>query len=127
MFDLFMMGGPLFMGTITLILLAGLTVAVKSLLSVINSNNEDGANQATYRLLGYVRSIGLLCLVTGFLGQMVGLYSAFEAIEEVGPVSPALLAGGLKVSSITPIYGMLCFVICYLSYFGISMLIKKRT
>lgn len=125
MFDLFMMGGPLFMGMITIIFVAGLAVAVKSLLSAVNGGSENDAGQ-TYRLLGYVRSIGLLCLVTGILGQMIGLFSAFEAIEQMGSVSPALLAGGLKVSSITTIYGMLCFVICYLAYFGISVMVKRK-
>lgn len=113
------------MGMITIIFVAGLAVAVKSLLSAVNGGSENDARQ-TYRLLGYVRSIGLLCLVTGIMGQMIGLFSAFEAIEQMGSVSPALLAGGLKVSSITTIYGMLCFVICYLAYFGISVMVKRK-
>ncbi len=122
MIDLFLMGGPLFMGMITLILLAGAAVAVKSLMSILNGGDVESIRKT----IDYVRSIGLLALVMGILGQMIGLFSAFQAIEEMGSVSPALLAGGLKVSAITTIYGMICFVLCYLFYFGLSLMISKK-
>ena len=110
------------MGMITLILLAGAAVAVKSLMSILNGGDVESIRKT----IDYVRSIGLLALVMGILGQMIGLFSAFQAIEEMGSVSPALLAGGLKVSAITTIYGMICFVLCYLFYFGLSLMISKK-
>ena len=58
-----------------------------------------------------VKEIGLLALAFGFLGQLIGLMGAFEGIEAMGGVSQSVLAGGLKVSSITSIYGMLIYSI----------------
>ncbi len=71
-----------------------------------------------------IKSIGTLALVFGILGQFIGLYSAFATIEKMGAVSPEILAGGLRVSSITTIYGLIIFIICYLLWL-ISYAIKK--
>lgn len=86
----FMMGGPLFMSILTLILILLLGAAI---------------------LKKEVKEIGLLALAFGFLGQLIGLMGAFEGIEAMGGVSQSVLASGLKVSSITSIYGMLIYTI----------------
>ena len=90
MLDYFYMGGPLFMGMLTLIFIALIVAAV---------------------LKKGVKEIGLLALAMGFLGQLLGLMGAFEGIEAMGGVSQSMLAGGLKVSSITSIYGLLIYII----------------
>lgn len=69
-----------------------------------------------------VKSLGLLAAVTGILGQLIGLFSAFEHIQQVGTVSPAILAGGFKVSMITTMYG----IIIYLFAIALSILIKTK-
>lgn len=121
MFELFKMGGPLFMSLITIVFLSGMVVAVRSLISI-----NTGATASTKINIGYVRSLGLLALVLGVLGQLIGLYSAFVAIEEMGAVSPALLAGGLKVSSITTIWGLICYALSLLVALGLSAFTKKE-
>ncbi|WP_170148118.1 MotA/TolQ/ExbB proton channel family protein [Marinoscillum furvescens] len=123
MFELFVMGGPLFMGLITLTFLIALIVATVNAFAIFGGGEE--AAKGLLRL-SYVKSIGLLALVLGVLGQMIGLYSAFEAIQEMGSVSPAMLAGGLKVSSITTIWGLICYVLCLLVYLGLSAVAKKQ-
>jgi len=90
MINYFYMGGPLFMGMLTLIFIALIVAAV---------------------LKKGVKEIGLLALAIGFLGQLIGLMGAFEGIEAMGGVSQSMLAGGLKVSSITSIYGLLIYII----------------
>ena len=90
MLDYFYMGGPLFMGMLTLIFIALIVAAV---------------------LKKGVKEIGLLALAMGFLGQLIGLMGAFDGIEAMGGVSQSMLAGGLKVSSITSIYGLLIYII----------------
>ncbi|MFT7198317.1 MAG: biopolymer transport protein ExbB/TolQ, partial [Marinoscillum sp.] len=113
------MGGPLFMGLITVIFLAALIVAVRSTIKIFGSRDLQGAEAS----LEMVRSIGLLALVVGVLGQFIGLFGAFQAIEQFnGPISPSILAGGLKVSSITTIYGLLCYSISLL----ISLLLRSK-
>lgn len=58
-----------------------------------------------------VKELGLIALAFGFLGQLIGLYGAFQGIEAMGGVSQAMLAGGLKVSSITALYGLVIYII----------------
>jgi len=91
MIDLFYMGGPLFMSILTLELI--------------------GLFLAMWKAPAWVKEIGLLALITGIIGQLIGLYSAFVAVEQVGDVSIGILMGGLKVSSITTIYGALIYFI----------------
>jgi biopolymer transport protein ExbB/TolQ len=66
-----------------------------------------------------IASLALFAIVWGFLGQIIGLISAFDAIEEAGEISLAMLAGGLKVSFLAPSFGMFVFLI---GRFGIIVL-----
>jgi len=90
MLDYFMMGGPWFMGILTLILLLIIYAAMRN---------------------GCVNELGLLALAVGFMGQFLGLFGAFQGIEQMGGVSQDMLAGGLKVSSITSIYGLFIYIV----------------
>ena len=40
----------------------------------------------------WVKEVGILALALGILGQIIGLYSAFEGIEQAGGVSQEMLA-----------------------------------
>ncbi|WP_421889969.1 MotA/TolQ/ExbB proton channel family protein [Marinoscillum sp.] len=125
MFELFMMGGPLFMGIITIIFIAALVVSVRSALLIFGGASVT--SDQLFRQLGYIKSIGLFALVMGVLGQMVGLYSAFAAMEQMeGGVAPQLLAGGLKVSSITTLWGLLSYGITLLIYLILSAVAKSK-
>lgn len=119
MIDLFYMGGPLFMGILTIILIAAVAVAVY--IFVQGGREEGKALSATL-----VKEIGIFGLIFGIFGQFMGLYQAFIAIEQMGSVSPALLAGGLKVSTITTLYGMIIFVVAWLLYFGLKTVVSKK-
>ncbi len=91
MLDLFYQGGPLFM-TILTILLLGVIVCF-------------------WKFPKWIKEVGLLALSFGILGQVIGLYSAFKAIEQMGQVSQEMMVGGLKVSSITTMYGLVIYII----------------
>ena len=56
-------------------------------------------------------SISLFALVFGFLGQIIGLIGAFDAIEAISNVSPSILAGGLKLSFLSSGLGALVFLV----------------
>ncbi|MDF1570406.1 MAG: MotA/TolQ/ExbB proton channel family protein [Bacteroidales bacterium] len=106
------MGGPLFMGILTGLLFIILVIAVFYLVIIVRKDYKN-LEEARKRLR-YIKSIGLFALVTGILGQMIGLFMAFTAIEQAMDVSPAIMAGGLKVSMIAPMYGMVIFLVSYL-------------
>ena len=64
---------------------------------------------------------GMLALVTGIFGQMIGLYEAMKHISQIGEVSQAVLAGGLRVSSITSLYGFIVFILAHLIWFLLNI------
>lgn len=52
----------------------------------------------------------------GFLGTVVGMVGAFDAIAAAGDVSPALVADGIKVALLTTIGGLIVAIILQLFY-----------
>jgi biopolymer transport protein ExbB/TolQ len=54
------------------------------------------------------------------------LYQAFSAIEQMGSVSQSMLAGGIKVSSITSIYGLVIFILAILLKIGLNLTDKTN-
>lgn len=110
--NLFNMGGVLFMSILSIEFLVMAIFVVKGFLA-----KEDG-----HKHTDTAKSVGLLALVTGILGQLIGMYDALKAIEMIGQVSPAMLAGGIKVSMITTLYGMLIYVLSLLSNIGAKIL-----
>lgn len=101
------------MGILTIILIVEIAVAVY----ILVQGGRENANGPSVTL---VKEIGILGLVVGIFGQFIGLYQTFIAIEQTGAISPALLAGGLKVSTITTLYGFVIFIMGWLFYFGLK-------
>lgn len=52
----------------------------------------------------------------GFMGTVVGMIGAFDAIQAAGDISPTLVAGGIKVALLTTLMGLIAAVILQLFY-----------
>lgn len=52
----------------------------------------------------------------GFLGTVVGMIAAFDAIEQAGDISPSLVAGGIKIALLTTAFGLIVAVILQVFY-----------
>lgn len=52
----------------------------------------------------------------GFLGTVIGMVKAFDTIEQVGDISPTVVAGGMKVALITTIFGLIVAMILQVFY-----------
>ena len=52
----------------------------------------------------------------GFLGTVIGMIQAFDAIMVAGDMSPAVVAGGMKVALITTVGGLIVAVILQIFY-----------
>jgi biopolymer transport protein ExbB len=52
----------------------------------------------------------------GFLGTVVGMVQAFDAIEQAGDISPTLVAGGIKVALLTTVFGLIVAIILQFFY-----------
>ena len=69
--------------------------------------------------------IGSFAFLYGLLGQIMGLYGALLAIQAAGNISPAIMAGGLRVSLIAPLYGFILFLISSVVWFIYRNLIRE--
>ena len=52
----------------------------------------------------------------GFMGTVIGMIGAFDAIQAAGDISPALVAGGIKVALITTVSGLIVAIILQIFY-----------
>lgn len=57
-----------------------------------------------------------LAPMLGFMGTVIGMISAFDAIEAAGDINPSLVAGGIKVALITTVSGLIVAVILQVFY-----------
>jgi len=57
-----------------------------------------------------------LAPMLGFLGTVIGMIFAFEQIVEDGQVSPITVAGGIQVSLLTTVFGLLAAIILQIFY-----------
>ena len=52
----------------------------------------------------------------GFMGTVIGMIDAFDAIQVAGDISPSLVAGGIKVALITTVTGLIVAIILQIFY-----------
>jgi len=57
-----------------------------------------------------------LAPMLGFMGTVIGMISAFDSIEAAGDISPAVVAGGIKVALLTTVFGLVVAIILQIFY-----------
>ena len=57
-----------------------------------------------------------LAPMLGFMGTVIGMIGAFDAIEAAGDISPSLVAGGIKVALLTTVAGLIVAIILQVFY-----------
>jgi hypothetical protein len=121
--DLFYMGGTLFMSILTIVFVIMIAWYIYHLVLYYN----PGQSRLTIlSRMAYGRSIGLFAMVTGILGQLIGLYTAFSVLETAADISPSMVYAGLKVSMITTLYGIAIYLISLLIWFVAVAVIERR-
>ena len=63
----------------------------------------------------------------GFLGTVIGMIQAFDAIQVAGDMSPNVVAGGMKVALITTVGGLIVAVILQIFYNYILSQVQSLT
>jgi biopolymer transport protein ExbB/TolQ len=120
----FIMGGSLFMSILTILLVIILAVSVYYALAIASGKAAEKTNFK--HQLKYIKSLGLFTAITGILGQLIGLFSAFTAIEQMGDISPSILSGGLKISLITTLTGVVIYLISIVIWFLLDLWYHKK-
>ena len=89
----------------------GLDVVEKTIVSygsVQVSNMENG--------LSWISLFIAIAPSLGFLGTVIGMIQAFDAIQAAGDISPNVVAGGMKVALITTVAGLIVAMILQIFY-----------
>ena len=76
--------------------------------SVMTGNLESGASWITLFIA--------LGPMLGFMGTVIGMIQAFDAIAAAGDISPTVVAGGMKVALLTTIFGIIVALILQVFY-----------
>jgi biopolymer transport protein ExbB len=66
--------------------------------------------------LSWIALFIALAPMLGFLGTVIGMIAAFNAIEIAGDISPSLVASGIKVALITTVGGLVVAIILQIFY-----------
>ena len=109
LFNRFMEGGALFMSLVLICLLISIYFTVKSLLN-IKTNIE-----ISKKMLKHISDSGTLGLALGVMGAFIGLITAFDVLEATGEADPSIIAGGLKVALLSPLFGLFTFSVSKLA------------
>ena len=120
MIDLFFQGGVPFM---TVVMLTGIAAILWSLFSLIKFIK---VGFITKRHLDAILFLGSLSFFIGILGQGIGLTAALHAIQDLPSVSPAAVAGGIRVSMIAPTTGAILFLLSSIFWFILRYLNAKK-
>lgn len=114
--DKFSEGGPIFTYTILILLIIILGLFVKGLMDK-NDNSKT---------ISLIASLGWFAVAWGFLGRTFGLIGAFDNIEAAGDLTPSLLAEGLKMALLDPLFGILVFLIARAGIITLILIQKKK-
>lgn len=98
-------GGSLFMSLILICLVLSLIFLTLGFIQL----KKDNSKSIKMRILASETSI--LGLVIGFLGSLIGMITAFDAIGSMNDISASIMASGLKVSFLTTVFGSITFIL----------------
>jgi cytochrome c biogenesis factor len=116
LFGKFNDGGPFFTYPILILLIVILALIVQGLM-----NRND--NKKTISLIS---SFGWFTVAWGFLGRTFGLIKAFDMIAAQGELTPRLMADGLKMALIDPLFGITVFLIARAGIILLIWLSKEK-
>ena len=89
----------------------GLEIVEKSIVSygsVLMGRLESG--------LSWISLFISIAPMLGFMGTVIGMIQAFDNIEAQGDISPAVVAGGIKVALLTTVFGLIVAIILQIFY-----------
>lgn len=109
----FIDGGPVFTVVIFICLL--IVIALFAVALIKEENSE--------KFMSLMKHIGWFAVAWGFMGRTFGLIHAFDQVEAAGELTPHLLAAGLKMALVDPLFGIFVFAIARI---GIIILVATK-
>jgi biopolymer transport protein ExbB len=68
------------------------------------------------RNLSWISLFIAIAPMLGFMGTVIGMIGAFDAIEAAGDISPTIVAKGIKVALLTTVFGLIVAIILQVFY-----------
>ncbi|MBT3386218.1 MAG: MotA/TolQ/ExbB proton channel family protein [Prolixibacteraceae bacterium] len=106
-------GGPIFTYPILIFLIVVLALFLNGILK------KEGKG----KIISLISSIGWFAVAWGFMGRTIGLIKAFDMVSAHGELTPKLLAEGLKMALVDPLFGVFVFLVARL---GMIILISLQ-
>ena len=124
MIDFLILGGTTITIPLTALFVASFILVIRSAILILKSKfkNPESALQS----IRNIKFLGIISLCIGILGQIIGVYEAFMTIENWGSVKPLYLFSGLRISSISTIYGIFIFTFSYISWIALKIAINRQ-
>lgn len=122
-FEFLATGGLFFTLPLTIFAIIVLVLSVKSGLELFVAGRVVG--QRASKNLDAIIYLGGFSFVFGVFGQIIGLYEAFGHIAKVGSVSQKILMQGLRVSTISTLYGFAIFLVSSVLWFVLRNKLKS--
>ncbi len=120
-YQLHIQGGPFYMFPLLLLFVLNICIFIYVLIAVLQKK------QFNLKWLEAIKQIGGLAAAWGTYSTIIGLFYAFDALENSKDVIPfQVIMGGLKVAVITVLYGLIIFCLSLLAYI-ILKLVSQNT
>ena len=115
LFSKFNDGGPFFSYPIMIIMLIVIALFIKELIYKTDSK----------KTISLLSSFGWFAVAWGFLGRTFGLIVAFDNVSAHGDLTPSLLADGLKMAILNPLFGIVVFIIARAAIITLILMQKR--
>ena len=112
----FIDGGPIFTVVIFICFILVLALIVAAF---IRKDSRE-------KFMSLMKHIGWFAVAWGFMGRTFGLIHAFDLVEASGELTPRLLADGLKMALVDPLFGIFVFVIVRIGLIALTAAQKKE-
>lgn len=109
-------GGPSFTYPILILLMVIIALFVYG---VIKKDNRS-------KMIELIKSFSWFTIAWGFYGRTIGLIVAFDNVSAHGELTPSLLAEGLKMALINPIFAIFVFLVARAGIIALILLKKKE-
>jgi len=115
-------GGIYFMLPIYIMWIIVIFLAIRFLKNYF-SENKNIEKLTKYNSM--VLFFGSFAFLFGILGQIIGFFQVLDFISMQGEVAPCIIAGGLKISLLAPLYGFVLLLISSIIWFVYKNLLNK--
>lgn len=112
----YLAGGVLYMNAITVLLVLNVAIASYAIYRRVSRKTLNP------NWVESIKHVGGFAAALGTFGTLVGLFFAFNALERSAETIPfPMIMGGLKVSLITVLYGLIVFFISMIIYIVLKL------